>query len=193
MSTEQTWRRVVSRIVMASRALVAKLHRQHAHEPPPAMIGTPPSARRVPAVPTDPAEHAADFAARYAEPMDYLIEQRMTELGIPDQQIGACAYGVPHSAFWPHETTGGGNVPGPRFTVDSGVFNPELMANRREAGSLWARSRLRDRIDAIIAHEVAESQTGDHWTAELIAPETPLPISERARHILRAIKEGTPG
>ena len=97
-------------------------------------------------------------------------------------------YGYPHRAFWPEETTGGGNVPGRRLTVDSGVFNLELMANHPEAEQVWARSRLRDRIDAIIAHEDTESLTGDHDLAEVMAPDTAIPITEGARHILRTIR-----
>ena len=52
------------------------------------------------------------------------------------------------------------------------------MANRPEAGEVWAKSRLRDRIDAIIAHEDAESLTGGHDLAEAMAPDTTLPITE---------------
>jgi hypothetical protein len=151
----------------------------------PAMMGTPPSERLMW---HDPAEHARDFAERYAEPMNYHVENRMMELGIPTDRIGARKYGFPHRAFWPEEATGGGNVPGRRLTVDSGVFNTELMANRPEAGAVWAKSRLRDRIDAVIAHEDAESQTGDHDLAAAMAPDTALPITDRARRILRAIR-----
>jgi hypothetical protein len=70
----------------------------------------------------------------------------------------------------------------------SGVFDTELMAKRPEAGAVWAKSRLRDRIDAVIAHEEAESLTGDHDLAEAMAPETALPITNEARQILRAIR-----
>ena len=62
------------------------------------------------------------------------------------------------------------------------------MANRPEAGEVWAKSRLRDRIDTIIAHEDAESLTGDHDLAEAMAPDTTLPITEGVRQILRAIR-----
>jgi hypothetical protein len=150
----------------------------------PAMIGTPPSQR---SAWHDPLDHACDFAERYAEPMNFLVENRMMELGIPTDRIGARKNGYPHRAFWPEETTGGGNVPGRRLTVDSGVFNTELMADRPEANAVWAKSRLRDRIDAVIAHEEAESLTGDHNLAEAMAPDTTLPITDGARHILRAI------
>ncbi len=63
------------------------------------------------------------------------------------------------------------------------------MANHPEAGQVWARSRLRDRLDAIIGHEDAEGLTGDHDLAEVMAPDTALPILEGARHILRAIRD----
>ena len=66
------------------------------------------------------------------------------------------------------------------------------MAHRPEAGPLWAKSRLRDRIDAIIAHEDAESLTGDHDLAEAMAPDTALPITDGARQLLRTIR-GNPG
>lgn len=150
----------------------------------PAMIGTPPSARQVPA---DVGLHALDFSHRYAEPMNYHVENRMMELGIAPNRIGARKYGHPHRTFWPEETTGGGNAPGRRLTVDSGVFD-ELMATRGGAGPLWAKARLRDRIDAIVAHEDAESLTLDHDLAEQMASDTTLPIREGARQILRAIR-----
>ena len=73
------------------------------------MIGTPPSKQ---SMWHDPAQHARDFAERYAEPMNYHVENRMMEIGIPTDRIGARKYGNPHRAFWPEETTGGGNVPG---------------------------------------------------------------------------------
>ena len=50
------------------------------------MIGTPPSKR---SLWHDPAEHARDFAERYAEPMNYHVENRIMELGIPTDRIGA--------------------------------------------------------------------------------------------------------
>jgi hypothetical protein len=71
------------------------------------------------------------------------------------------------------------------LTVDAGVFNVELMAGRPEAGDVWAESRLCDRIDATIALEDAEGLTGDHVLAEAMAPDTALPITERARQIRR--------
>ena len=98
-----------------------------------AMIDTPPSQR---SVWHDEAEHARDFAERYAELMNFHVENRMMELGISTDRIGARKYGYPHRAFWPEETTGGGNAPGRRLTVDSGVFNTELMANRPEAAAI---------------------------------------------------------
>lgn len=51
-----------------------------------------------------------------------------------------------------------------------------LMASRREAGQVWAKSRLRDRIDSVIAPDDAKSLTGDHDLTELITPNTTLPI-----------------
>ena len=141
----------------------------------------------------DPAEHARDFAGRYAEPMNYHVENRMMELGIHTDRIGAPKYGYPHRAFWPEEMTGGGNGPGRRLTVDSGEFNDWLMANRPAAGQVWAKSSLRDRIDAIIAHEDVESLSGDHDLAEAMAPDTTLPITDGAPPDSSGDQGETPG
>ena len=55
---------------------------------------------------------------------------------------------------------GGTNDLHRRLYVDSGVLNPDLNAqvNGPEATKVWARSRLRDRIDSVIAHEHLEAQ-----------------------------------
>jgi hypothetical protein len=153
----------------------------------PAMVGTPPSAR---AIRSDSIAHALDFANRYAEPLDYVVSQRMMELGIPDDQIGRPD---PQSrgrwlAFFPHEGNGGGVV-GNWINADAGLFDISLM-NRiygRDIGKNWARDRLRDRLDQVIAHEYAEASGITHQEAIQRAAETPLPIREAARKRLRAI------
>jgi hypothetical protein len=68
-------------------------------------------------------------------------------------------------------------------------LNPELLTERYgpEVGKIWAKSRLRDRIDAVIAHEVAEAKTGSHEGAEALAAETDLPVWAGTKRILRAI------
>ena len=85
-----------------------------------------------------------------------------------------------HRSFWPKETTAGDNATGRRLTVDSGVFNTDMMANGPKAGAVWANSRLRDRIDAIIAHEDAESLVRDHDLAGAMAADTTLSITDGA-------------
>jgi hypothetical protein len=56
---------------------------------------------------------------------------------------------------------------------------------------LFERSRLRDRLDSIIAHEFEEHRNGmSHVAALKAAPETDLRISERAREICRAMEKG---
>jgi hypothetical protein len=40
-------------------------------------------------VPPDPADHAEDFAHRYAEQLDWLAAIQMEELGIPSERIGS--------------------------------------------------------------------------------------------------------
>jgi hypothetical protein len=180
------FRWLVGRIVHATKTLAIQLRLAK----PPAMIGAPPSARKLRAIPGDPAEHAADFAARYAVEMDHYVSQRMIDLRIPTGQIGSSDVdrGIRHAAFMPYEREGGGNGPGGRLTVDSGVFNPDLFdALGPVVSSFWKRSRLPDRVDAIIAHEHAEAKGMDHMEAVNRAPDTDLPIREGARRLLRVI------
>ncbi len=159
---------------------------------PPAMIGTPPSARPLW---HDPAAHARDFAHRYAQDLDLAVAERMRELKIHDDQIGMPDRdaGINWAAFHPDGTEGGNNSPGGRLIVDSGLLNFDLL--RRDYGSnaaeLFGKSRLRDRLDAIIAHEYEEHRHGmDHQAALKHAPNTALPISERAREIAKAMRQG---
>ena len=154
------------------------------------MIGTPPSARPLW---HDPAEHALDFARRYAEPLDRHCAVRMEELGIPRDRIGSSdhRHSIAWCAFNPYERDVGGLASGGRITVDSGVLNPERMADLGPpAPEAWRRSRLRDRIDAAIAHEDMEWRIGSHTAAVEHAPETQLPLGDRPRALLRAIRSG---
>jgi hypothetical protein len=138
--------------------------------------------------PTNPADHAQDFSDRYAQEMDYLSGDRMRELGIPTDRIGSRTPGQGHATFIPNERSGGGNDPAGGLTLDSGVFNPELRGTLPGSAE-WAKARLRDRVDAAIAHEQEESRRGgSHVEALKHAPETELPIHEGARHILRAMR-----
>jgi hypothetical protein len=154
---------------------------------PPAMIGTPPSARQIPA---DPEEHARRFANEYADFLERFVEGRMHALDISEEQIGFAdrSRGLPWAVFHPNSTTGG-VVIGRRIAVDSGVFNPELLyiPYRPRGGAIWEKSRLRDSIDAVIVHEATEGRVGTHEGAEALAAETDLPVSEGTRRILRAM------
>jgi hypothetical protein len=179
--------RFLGRLAEALKGIAGSLR----HEKPPAMIGIPPSRR--PPIPADPAEHAVQFAHEWADVADSYVQKRMHELGIPEDQIGAIDYGQGglRRAFEPHEKRGGTNDVFSRLYVDSGVLNPELNAEQfgPHVSSIWSKSRLRDRIDAVIAHEHTEVETGSHDSAEALAPATALPIREGGRRILRAIAD----
>jgi hypothetical protein len=80
------------------------------------------------------------------------------------------------------------------MNLNSGVLNPELLGphpNPRVSW-IWARARLRDRCDAVIAHEYHEGQGMSHAEAERRAAETELPVTDGARRILRAMAERGP-
>ncbi len=170
-------RDLLSRIKAVIRSLAAKIRLQR-----PGMIGTPPSQRPLW---HDPAAHARSFAQRYAEPLNFLVENRMMELGINPLQIGVGdpEHGIRHAAFLPHEAGGGGNAPDGKLNLDSGILNPELFQRLgSEAADAYAKARLRDRIDAGIAHEYEEAKGGgSHEYAYEHAPETQLPIRPDAR------------
>jgi hypothetical protein len=71
--------------------------------------------------------------------------------------------------------------------VNSGVLNPELLKGQK-GGRLWRKARLRDRIDAIIAHEWAEAQYVNHEAALEAAARTRLPVSRGAKRSLNAMR-----
>jgi hypothetical protein len=136
--------------------------------------------------PTDPADHAEDFAHRYEVSLDQYCALRMEELGIPDH-----LHGSPDlegdgrwRAFIARDRQGGGLLKG--ITVNSGCLNPELLQGKPGV-RVFARARLRDRIDAIIAHEYEEDRLGTHELALKHGAKTELPVSDGARRILRAM------
>ena len=178
--------RGLDRLTVAFRTLAKLLKRDK-----PAMIGIPPSAQNVPA---DPLAHAREFANEYADNLENYVEGRMHSLGVPEERIGMPdqSRSMPWTVFHPNGTRGGA-VLGEKIAVDSGVLNPGLLTERYgpDVGMTWAKARLRDRIDAVIAHEVAEGQAGTHEGAEALAAVTELRISDGARKILRSITRRT--
>jgi hypothetical protein len=136
-------------------------------------------------IPTDPADHAQDFGRRYAAPLDQYCVLRMEELGIPDDKNGTddLRKNMRWAAF-DTEGRSGGHITG-GITVNSGCLNPKLLKGK--GSRIWPKARLRDRIDAIIAHEWEESKHVDHVAALKAAPKTELPISDEARRILWAM------
>jgi hypothetical protein len=158
------------------------------------MIGLPPSARGLTDRPADPASHAKEVAREWEDVAESYIQERMRQLGIPDHQIGAPDYqrGGVRRVFLADEAIGGSYGTGRRLFVDSGVLKPELNAEviGPEASKVWAKSRLRDRIEAVIVHEHLEAQGIAHDEVVERAADTDLPIGENARRILRRIAEG---
>src|SRR5712671_6732712 len=134
--------------------------------------------------PSEPADHAEDFAHRYAEPLDQYCTLRMEELGIPEEKLGADDLRpyMPWCAFDPQGREGGNITSG--ITVNSGVLNPDLLKGQK-GGRIWRRARLRDRIDATIAHEWEESKHVNHEAALKAAAKTELPVSDGAKRILK--------
>jgi hypothetical protein len=155
-------------------------------EPAPAMIGLPPSARGLTGRPKDIASHASQVASEWEDVGEKYMRKRMKELGIPEAEIGQPDYGGDGHwrAFDPYTKTGGTNTTG--IVVNSGVLNPELL-KREKGGRIWPKMRLKDRIDAIIAHKYEELRaSGKHSDALKAAAKTKLAISEQARSLNRA-------
>ncbi len=155
-------------------------------EPPSGMIGMPPSGRGLTGRPKDIADHASAVAQEWEDVGDRYVQRRMKELGIPEGQIGQPTYDGDGKwrSFDPYTKTGGTNTTG--AVVNSGVLNLELLRGQK-GGRIWTKMRLKDRIDAIIAHEYAELRAGGrHAKALKAAAKTELPISEEARRLNRA-------
>jgi len=193
METPRHPGRLFGRLAEALKGIAAKLRRGK----PPAMIGLPPSARGLTGRPADPAlhaKHAKEVAREWEDVAEYYIQERMRQLGIPDHQIGAPDYqrGGVRRVFLADEAIGGSYGTGRRLFVDSGVLNPELNAEviGSEASKVWAKARLRDRIEAVIVHEHLEAQGIPHDEVVERAADTDLSIGENARRILRRIAEG---
>jgi hypothetical protein len=135
----------------------------------------------------DSADHAEDFAHRWRDKIEQHCTIRMDALGIPENVNGEPDYGGSGRwhAFDPHGRKGGANTTG--VVVDSGVLNPNLLKGKK-GGRIWPKARLRDRIDAIIAHEYEELRHRSSHTAALkAAARTELPISHEARRLCRAM------
>jgi len=119
----------------------------------------------------------------------------MVALGIPKDKIGNADFvnRQAHRAFIPYLRSGGDATPGYGINADSGVLNPALMDNHPppELSSAWRRSRLRDKIDAIIAHELEEEAGVSHDEAIQRAASSRLGITEGARTILRVMASRT--
>jgi hypothetical protein len=136
--------------------------------------------------PSDPADHAEDFAVRWSDKLEEYCALRMEDLGVPADMIGQPNYdgdGRWH-AFDPHGRQGGANTTG--VVIDSGVLNPGLLKGRK-GGKLWAEATLKDRIDATIPHEYEELRYGgDHVAALKAAAKSRMPITDMAKRINRA-------
>ena len=148
--------------------------------------------------PSDPADHAEDFSRRYAEDLDIATGQVMLELGLTDGEMGLRdpSRNLEHHTFFPNERDCGGVSPLKPINLDSGIMNPAVLDRRsgEACGKLWRQSRIKDRMQASIAHEKAEGEhDGDHELALIAGPDTQLPISHRSRQILRAMEAGWKG
>ena len=109
----------------------------------------------------------------------------MRELGIPERQIGEPDYDGDGRwrAFNPRGMQGGNNTTG--ITVDSVLPNPDRLKGQKGC-RIYPHMRLRDRIDAIIAHEEAELRVRKHVAALREAGKPELPISEQAQRLCRS-------
>jgi hypothetical protein len=183
--------RIRDRLLRALRALspspAGRLESRQAGSP------VAPARRLLPPEPValDEEEHAADFAARWADRLESYVDQRMLALGVPEDKIGNADFVNRHAhrSFIPYLRSGGDATPGYGINTDSGVLNPALMDSHPppELSSAWRAARLRDKFDAIIAHEWEEEAGISHNEAVQRAPDTRLGITQSAREILRVM------
>jgi hypothetical protein len=144
-------------------------------------------------LPTD----VADFAARYHDLLSAAVAARMRRVGVPPDMIGIRYWGVDDGAFVRYDPPQlGGNIRRgldgkPGINVDAAVLDGSAL----KVGALpaWRAGNLKDRVDAVTAHEYTEvlaPPVGDaHEFAVGRAEFTPLAITDRARQILREYRE----
>jgi hypothetical protein len=149
-----------------------------------------------------------EFATRAETELNAVIRARMRQLGIPEDTIGfrgLAGFDDGRAFVRFPETQIGGNLnpalnPVLRrgIALDHGVLDVAHPAMKSVAAWNQATTTLRDRVDAAVAHEYIEATLIPpltligrarvewlHDEAVLRAKDTPLPITERARQILR--------
>jgi hypothetical protein len=126
--------------------------------------------------PIDPADHAADFAHRYARDLDAYCAVRMAELGIPERLHGTrdLEGDGRWTAFIARNRQGGSLLEG--IAVNSGCLNPQLLKGKPGARA-YAQATLRDRIDAIIAHEFEAGRVGYRLDLHVLAGHAVVGVS----------------
>ena len=134
----------------------------------------------------------ADFARRYRALLSEAIANRMRRIGVPSDMIGIEYWGVDTGAFveyFPPQL--GGNIRvglngRTGINVDPAIF--DFDAPKVGQLSAWRGARLRDRVDAVVAHEFTEATAPEgcdfHQYAIEHAERTELEITDRARLIL---------
>jgi hypothetical protein len=138
------------------------------------------------------ADGALAYSLRHAQALDQWAAIFMEKMGIDKDRIGARdrRNNVNWRAFFPDEQDGGGNSPGARLNLDSGIFNDDLMQPMgQRADAAWRRSSVETRAMAVLAHEDVESRGHTHEEAVEMAPDTALTITHAARELLRIIRE----
>lgn len=120
------------------------------------------------------------FAREWEEPLSKAIANRMRAVGVPQEMIGI--KGMPYEdpgAFVCTHALGGSNNnfpgkgiigEGPGINVDIAVLDARFT--KMSGVKSWASARLKDRIDAVIAHEFTEVGATEpapgctpHWIA----------------------------
>jgi hypothetical protein len=141
--------------------------------------------------------HINEFLNEWqAEPiLETYVRKRMGQLGVRPKQVGIVDTIENGKAFSLELSQGGRNsrpvwnsdVSKGGVNVDRGIFNPELLSM---VAPSWENASLRDRIDAVIIHELAEynsraaTTASRHRNAILRSAATASPISAGARQIL---------
>src|SRR5579885_2875633 len=84
------WRWIAEMTRGAARAFLARLRRSRSSGDAPAPSPAPVHRLSPPVpVPADPAEHARQFAAEWADRFEVYARRRMREVGVPEHLIGA--------------------------------------------------------------------------------------------------------
>lgn len=116
-------------------------------------------------IPNNPADHAKDFARRYAADLDIAAGELLMGIGIDSARLGAIdPEDLVDNKFHPAERTVGSLTPDGRITLDSGIMHPDALDERyrRDAGGTGRRVEVEGCALTVVPVPPSEPSPHEH-------------------------------